>query len=437
MGDGGTTGNVVNLYGGSISGATSGSTVAVLTGNTFNLCGGKITGNKTHGSGGTVIFNRGTVNIYDGEISNNTTTEPTSRGAISMDQAANVTTISGGRISTNSNQAVVTAYSGSTATVTGGKFSKAPNADYVADGHVLVETGDETYGWTVVPELISGATVENGDTVDLKVSVDVSHLTDALNTYNVVMKKQGATDAATSEVTGSLDELLTQDPVTLTYYLTFPDVAAKEMGDQISVTVTDADGSVVTAQSFSAAEQFKAILNSTDDQNIKALCIDALHYGAAAQERFGYNIAALVNDGVAASTTQTPVWTSGLTVSAGHEALYAATATLKDKLVLNMYFNVALGDVDSIEVSDGTQTLTHEVTSVSDEIIKVTAPGLAVKDAKTDITCTVTLTDDTVITVTDSLASYMARSSSERDQAVVEALMRYVESAIALALQGN
>ncbi|MBQ9974280.1 MAG: hypothetical protein IJP02_04895, partial [Oscillospiraceae bacterium] len=147
----------------------------------------------------------GHINLYGGTVSGNTA------GRVFYVAAGCSLNVYGGSLEQSGSNWLFTRANSSTSKVTlsGGKYGKdIPTTSltgFVTDGHVLVEIEDETYGWVVVPELISGATVENGDTVDLKVSVDVSHLTDALNTYNVVMKKQGATDAATSEVTGSLD----------------------------------------------------------------------------------------------------------------------------------------------------------------------------------------------------------------------------------------
>jgi hypothetical protein len=301
---------------------------------------------------------------------------------------------------------------------------------HAPDGYVLAETGDETYGYTVVPQLITGATVENGEALDLKVTVDVSELEDELNTYTVSMTKGGV------ETTGTLDQLLTYDEVTLTHHLTFPDVAAKEMGDSIAVTVTDTDGEVVTAHSFTVAEQFKDILASTDDQAVINLCVDALNYGAAAQQRFEHNTDALVNaDVTATSTTESGEWTDNLSITEGYEALYAATASLKEKLELNMYFDVDCANgIPPVTVSGAVSHVVSTVTNGTKEILKVALKEIAPKDAKNPISVTVEA-DEGTIEVTDSLAGYIVRNASQRDQAVLAALKRYIDSAIALANQ--
>ena len=220
--------------------------------------------------------------------------------------------------------------------------------------------------------------------------------------------------------------------------MVYSDVSAKEMGDRITVTVTDAFGDVVTTQSLSVADRFKDILATSEDQMIINLCVDALNYGAAAQARFGYNTDKPVNSGIdAESTTTEGVWENSLTITAGYEDKYAASASLKEKLELNMYFDVDCANgIPPVTVSGAVSHVVGTVTNGTKEILKVALKEIAPKDAKNPISVTVEA-DEGTIEVTDSLAGYLVRSSSVRDQQVVAALKRYIDAAIALANQAG
>ena len=74
------------------------------------------------------------------------------------------------------------------------------------------------------------------------------------------------------------------------YKISFRDVAAKEMCDEIKITVYAADGTAISEEfSYTVGKAIVALHNSTSDEDMKDLCSAMLYYGAAAQKAFDYN----------------------------------------------------------------------------------------------------------------------------------------------------
>ena len=121
----------------------------------------------------------------------------------------------------------------------------------------------------------------------------------------------------------------------------------------------------------------------------------------------------------------------------GFEAKYAATATLKEKLELNMYFDVdCTNGTPEVSVTGAADYLASAITNGTKNILKLTIQNILPQDAKDAVHVTVEA-DEGTIEVTDSLAGYLVRNASQRDQAVVAALKRYIDAAIALAEQAG
>jgi hypothetical protein len=76
-------------------------------------------------------------------------------------------------------------------------------------------------------------------------------------------------------------------------------IAAKELGDDIYMAVYAEmeDGSYVYSDviSYSPKQYAMSRLENSDNENLKALCVAMLNYGAAAQKFFGYKTETLMN----------------------------------------------------------------------------------------------------------------------------------------------
>ena len=103
----------------------------------------------------------------------------------------------------------------------------------------------------------------------------------------------GAADIAAA------DAVYTGSAATDSYIATTAGIAAKEMGDDryYCAYAKLADGTYVYSElkQYSPKQYALNRLEKSEDENMKALCVALLNYGAAAQTYFGYNTDALMN----------------------------------------------------------------------------------------------------------------------------------------------
>ena len=128
----------------------------------------------------------------------------------------------------------------------------------------------------------------------------------------------------------------------------YTDVAAKEMTDDLTLTIADASGTVVT-DTYSVAAYAKERIENSTNNDMKSLMNAMLHYGAAAQIYFNYQTNKLANAGLSAPTF------------AGIAAAANSSTTVKHNLTLESDINFSFFIPKSALAESGlTATVCHD-----------------------------------------------------------------------------
>ena len=123
---------------------------------------------------------------------------------------------------------------------------------------------------------------------------------------------------------------------------------AKEMTDNLTLTIVDASGTVAT-DTYSVAAYAKERIENSTNNDMKSLMTAMLHYGAAAQTYFNYKTDNLANSGLTA-----PAF-------AGSAAATSAGTTVKHNLTLESDINFSFFIPKSELAASGlTATVSHD-----------------------------------------------------------------------------
>ena len=120
------------------------------------------------------------------------------------------------------------------------------------------------------------------EAIDINFWIKKTELNAAAGAYAVV------------EFNGNTTQILMGDWLTdetgVYHKISFTGVAAKQMCDEIKITVYAADGTAISQTlSYTVGKAIVALHNYIDDADMKDLCVAMLNYGAAAQRAFNYN----------------------------------------------------------------------------------------------------------------------------------------------------
>lgn len=139
-------------------------------------------------------------------------------------------------------------------------------------------------------------------------------------------------------------------PLVNGYYVVTKELAAKEMGDDVTVELKSGD-TVVAEHTYSVKEYADGILDGDYDEETKTLVEAMLSYGAAAQKYFDYNESELVGTPVADNTALKAASVKAASVDG--EGYIGASLVLEGKMRLRFYFegNLASVTVDGEEVA--------------------------------------------------------------------------------------
>ncbi len=243
------------------------------------------------------------------------------------------------------------------------------------------------------------------------------------------------------------------------YVYTFSGISAKEMSSAVTATLyADKDG----VQSHSETVNYSVLtyamrqLQNSTDQQLHALLVDLLNYGAAAQTYWNYNSANLANADLTAEqqalgTQEDPVMESckSLTRNDGATVHFAqASLSLEEKVTLNYYLNLTQysGSVKDLQLvitykdasgQEVTQTVDGSSFAAQGGYYVANFSGLNARQMRTACTAEVLekATGQRVSdTVSYSIASYAQSKSSDADSQLVElvrAMMKYGDSTCA------
>ena len=210
----------------------------------------------------------------------------------------------------------------------------------------------------------------------------------------------------------------------------FTNIAAKEMTDEITIVVYNADGVAISnPRTDSIRNYLLRNLENYDSAELRALVVDMLNYGAAAQENFGYNTDDLANKDLTAE--QKAFGTATMKTCTDKRvkgANFLGTGLeLNNSIVLNMYFNGLTSDMTAkVTFTDhNNQPVTADAV-IADGIVYV--DQIVVADARQLVTVTVYDANGSVYgTATDSLESCVARASAS--DTIYQAIMKFADSA--------
>lgn len=210
-------------------------------------------------------------------------------------------------------------------------------------------------------------------------------------------------------------------------YATFTGIAAKEMGDQVAITIYNSEGTAISETYTDTVAAYVGRLMNLDETSatLKKVCEDMLIYGAAAQTKWGYDTENLVSTGTAEANTAE-------NTSVRDAAWVGSSLVLESEILMKAYFNVE-GTSWKVTYTDhyGNEKTLEGTEFGVDEAYPnykyVPITGLCIADINTVVTVTVT-TAEGEVTGTDSIASFVARSV-EGD--IYNAIMQFGASAYA------
>ena len=233
---------------------------------------------------------------------------------------------------------------------------------------------------------------------------------------------------ATITVNGQTQEAELNYNVENVYFVTLPGVAAKELRNEVIVTIYEGEEVLKVITDSFAAYADRLFKSDEANDNDKKMIADMVAYAAAAQDYFGYKtgeksvidqLADLNVDYTQYTDDVNPTCTDERAIQ-GERSLYqGSNFDLEDEITMNMYVR----DVDYAVIEyipyNGTETVTKTIQASecvkSNSYYKFKIDGFVTADgAHTVVTAKfyVNGNDEPVVTVTDSMASYVARQGA-------------------------
>ena len=242
--------------------------------------------------------------------------------------------------------------------------------------------------------------------------------------------------------------------------VSYATIAAKEMGDSITIVVYNGQGQQLSIPKVDSIKAYAyrglgalASYNTGKYAILRTLLVDMLNYGAAAQVQFGYDTANLVNadltDAQKAWATQNDVAVTNNQIK--DAATYNTTLVLESAIELDCIFYASKigayetwSDLYAIATYVDHNGKTHTVRVEGEDFIKynnstsyalVPAVGMAVADYQSIVTCVVyDANDNALATAIDSVEGYAYRAlasgrAGETLENLCKTLMKFSASA--------
>ena len=217
----------------------------------------------------------------------------------------------------------------------------------------------------------------------------------------------------------------------------YNEIAAKEMSDELFVTIYRGDGTPVSLEKVDSVQLYaerQLKPNPTQTQaKLNKVLVDMLNYGSFAQDQFDdYNINDLANANIEdyqKYASSKPTVQNNQTVQGS--GYLGGSLTLVNNITLSMAFrNISQDTVAHISYTDHYGNEHTYVIESSDYELNsgacvINVKNLAVADGRTLVTCKIMRGDEVVVTVTDSMESYAARKPGVL---VASELMKFADS---------
>ena len=286
----------------------------------------------------------------------------------------------------------------------------------------------------VEPELfdISYANMILGNSLTMNFAFEQAHREDWTGCYAEIVKSYA--DGETVEKTVAFEDWST----TFTraggsYYVSFNDIAAKEMTDAVYVTIYDAEGNAISNVYEDSVESYalRVLDKAESTDTLKTMIVDMLNYGAAAQEYFDYNTADLANgeltEAQQALATQTTAYEDGRVKGANY---MGTRLILESNISMEFAFrNLNAEMTAEISYTDhyGDEITLETQPEAAGSSWIVTLEELVVADGRQAVTVKVYDGETVVAEVTDSMESYVARMNGT--SSLFQQLMKFSDSA--------
>ena len=224
----------------------------------------------------------------------------------------------------------------------------------------------------------------------------------------------------------------TYDAKTGMYAFTFCGIAPQLMGDTVSAELLK-NGQLIDQKDYSVRQYVeKALELYPDDQKLKQLLADLVHYGAAAQQYIGYKTDELVTDGLgltASSATPTEADKhKGVSQSTNSNVQFTAAGVRFD-YVNRIYVKFKAADISGVTVSVGGVNLEILETNTAGVYIAYSDAISALRFGEV-VTFTLAVNGSAVQTLTYTVNDYAyAKHSDSRISDLALALYRYGKSA--------
>ncbi len=278
---------------------------------------------------------------------------------------------------------------------------------------------------------IDAARMILGNSLEFQFGLTKTKLTDLSGVYAVIEKEwaDGTTTTKTipAEAWGSVDQY---------YAIVYDGLAAKEMGDTFYVTIYNADGIAISNARVDSVRDY--VMRNVDGYDAvgKALMVDMLNYGAAAQTNFAYGTEDLASNQL--TDTQKSWGTAELaelTDSRVSGTNYLGTRlVLESRIQLQAAFKGLTADQYAIYTYTNAKGEAQEVRVEGADFVDaggvkgIELSALIYADARAIVDLTVYNADGSVYgAASDSIEGYAVRNSTGDD--VYSALMKFADSA--------
>ncbi len=312
-----------------------------------------------------------------------------------------------------------------------GQYLRGITASYAWNAtKLVVESVD-----FVIPMDISKVSITVNNALNLNVYANC----DATATLNVTPVNTELADKAQTGITGTKQ-------ADGTYKFTYKNILPQLMGEKFKVELVSG-GKVVDSGEFSVREYCETLLNDANSAaDLKALVVDILKYGAAAQNYADYNTTDLATKNL--NTTQLALGAAvsnkvgtdaTLTPATAATQFTSATLRLQDAVALRLNITSAEAAANvSVTVTLGSksQTYTGATLTATDGGYTVLFTNISATEYAETITATVSVNGTLTQTLTYSVNTYLANVNATAGSelgALVDAIYAYGVSASAYA----
>ncbi len=290
-------------------------------------------------------------------------------------------------------------------------------------GFVRVETGMD-----VVDRFnFSGARVVMGNNLDMQFAFAKSAVSDWTGHY-VKVTRSYADGNADQVTTIPVSEWTDSGSV---YMVTYAGLAAKEMADEITLVICNAEGQEVSNPWVDSMRNYAMRNLDKSAQNLKVLFVDMLNYGAAAQSYFNYGTNDLANSQL--TDAQKALASEAKPVTNYQSGGPMARLILESNINFQLAFSGTPAGAYAKVSFTNHQGNKIEETIAADDLLTVSGmksiilTKLVVADARQLVTVTFYNADGTVFkTYEESIESYVARNSSTQ---LLLDFMKFADSA--------